>query len=60
MHVDREGKSAKFWLDPDVSLVANYGYSRKELRDIERIARKNLERLRNAWDNFCGDNPYSA
>ena len=60
MHVDRERKSAKFWLDPNVSLVANYGYSRKELRDIERIARENLERLRNAWDNFCGDNPYST
>jgi len=60
IHVDREGKSAKFWLDPNVLLVVNYGYSRKELRDIERIARENLERLRNAWDNFCGGNPYSA
>lgn len=54
MHVDRDNKSAKFWLDPDVSLAANYGFNRKELRDIERIARQNLTRLRHEWDDFCG------
>ena len=60
VHVDWESKSAKFWLDSNVLLVANYGYSRKELRDIERITRENLERLRNAWDDFCSDNSYST
>jgi len=60
MHVDRENKSAKFWLDPDVSLAKNYGYSRKELRDIERIARENLEDLRNEWDAFCSDHTGTA
>ena len=55
MHVDRENSSAKFWLDPDVSLATNYGFNRKELRDIERITRQNLKRLRDEWDDFCGD-----
>ncbi len=27
MHIDRENMSAKFWLDPDVFLDENYGYS---------------------------------
>src|SRR5436853_5756000 len=54
MHADRENRSAKFWLDPDASLATNHGYSRRELRDIERIARENLELLRNEWDQFCG------
>lgn len=53
VHVDREGRSAKFWLDPDVALEENCGFSRKELRDIERILRDNLEVLRNEWDAFC-------
>lgn len=53
MHVDRENRSAKFWLDPDVALAENHGYDRKELRDIERIMRENLETLRNEWDAFC-------
>jgi hypothetical protein len=57
IHIDREDKSAKFWLDPDVSLAGNYGYSRKELRDIERIIKENRERLKDEWDSFCyGDN----
>ena len=55
-HVDRENMSAKFWLDPDVSLVENRGFSRKELRDIERIVRDNLEILRHEWDSFCHSN----
>jgi hypothetical protein len=56
MHVDRENWSAKFWLDPDVALEENHGYSRKELRDLERILRENLEVLRNEWDTFCRGN----
>ena len=60
MHVDRENMSAKFWLDPDVSLAKNYGFKRKELRNIERIIRDNLERLRNEWDAFCHSNPRAS
>jgi len=52
-HVDRENMSAKFWLDPDVSLAENFGYNRKELRDVERIVQDNWERLINEWDAFC-------
>lgn len=55
VHVDRERASAKYWLDPDVSFAANYGFSRQELRHIERIARQNLEKLRHEWDTFCGN-----
>ena len=53
MHVDRHAMTAKFWLDPEVLLSDNHGYSRKELREIERIARENIVRLRNEWDAFC-------
>jgi Domain of unknown function (DUF4160) len=54
VHVDREEMSAKFWLDPDVSLEEAHGFNRKELRDIERLLRENLRHLRNEWDAFCG------
>jgi hypothetical protein len=60
MHIDRGGKSAKFWLDPDVSLADNHGYTRKELRDTEQVTRENLERLRNEWDTFCSGHPDTA
>jgi len=58
MHIDRDDKSAKFWLDP-VSLAKNYGFQRKELREIERIMQENLEKLRNEWDAFCNADTYT-
>jgi uncharacterized protein DUF4160 len=43
-HVDRENMSAKFWLDPDVALADDRGFSRKELRVLERMVQDNLGR----------------
>ena len=60
MHADRENRSATFWLDPDVTLAANHGESRRESRDIERIMRAHLETLRHAWDAFCSDDTHPA
>ncbi len=53
MHIDRNNFSSKFWLDPDVTLYNNYGFSRKEVRDIERLLKENLKVLRDEWDAFC-------
>jgi hypothetical protein len=53
MHVDRGDLSAKLWLDPNVRVADNHGYNRRELREIERIAREHLEQLRDEWDRFC-------
>ena len=60
MHVDRENLSVKLWLDPDVRVAENLGYSRHELRVIERLARENLEVLRYEWDNFCRGGAHGA
>ena len=60
MHIDRENKSAKFWLVPDILLAENHGYSRKELRDIEYITRKHLEVLKNEWNAFCSGSTFVA
>jgi hypothetical protein len=60
MHVDRESRSAKFWLDPDVRLATNHGYSRRELCDIERIISEHLETLRHEWDAFCSGDTHPA
>jgi hypothetical protein len=57
MHVDRDDLSAKLWLDPDIRVAENLGYSRRELRRVEQIARENLKVLRNEWNAFCPDDP---
>lgn len=54
IHVDREAKSAKFWLDPAISLAENKGFARHELRDIEHIIEECVEDMRDEWDAFCG------
>ncbi|HEY3289326.1 MAG TPA: DUF4160 domain-containing protein, partial [Anaerolineae bacterium] len=53
IHADRDRLSAKFWLDPLVTLSENHGYNRSELRGLERILIENLELMRNEWDSFC-------
>ncbi len=53
VHVDRENKSAKFWLEPVVTLAANHGYGRAELKRIERLLQEQLLTLRERWDEFC-------
>lgn len=52
-HVDRDNLSAKFWLEPNIRIMQNHGYSRKELREIERIIQENMEILKDEWDIYC-------
>jgi hypothetical protein len=60
MHIGRENRSAKFWLDPDVALAANHVDNRRELRDTERIVREHVETLRHEWDAFCRGDTHPA
>ena len=40
-------------MDSDVAIVAdNIGFSAKELADIKRIAEGNIEKIKEAWDDF--------
>ena len=54
MHVDRDTFMLKVWLDPAIHLADNRGFSRHEVRAIERIARDHRKELCDAWDRFCG------
>jgi hypothetical protein len=49
--VDRERLSAKFWLR-HVETAANFGFSERELRVIERIVLENREDLIKAWNEY--------
>ena len=54
MHVDRDAKSAKFWLSP-VSLTRNYGFSNVELNRMRQLLEQNRERLLESWNEWFGD-----
>ena len=50
VHVGKEGKSAKYWLDP-VSLARAGRFKHVELREIERIIAENLAFILTAWES---------
>lgn len=48
VHVTRDRKTAKFWLEP-VRLEYNHGFSANELRKVENVVRNNEPQLVQAW-----------
>jgi hypothetical protein len=54
VHVQRENKVAKFWLDP-VALQKAGGFSRTELNRIAELTSENQEYLLERWHDFFGD-----
>ncbi len=54
VHVDRDDRSAKFWLSP-VAVASNLGFRAHELRDIERIVKDHSYRLLEVWNELLGD-----
>lgn len=54
VHVEREDKKAKFWLDP-VRLERNSGFTRFELRRLQRLVEQHRERLMRVWDGYFND-----
>jgi hypothetical protein len=54
IHVEREDKIVKFWLDP-IRLQRSRGLSRREVRRIQRIVEDNHVRLMEAWNAYFSD-----
>jgi len=51
IHVERDDKIAKFWLDP-VRLQSSGGFSRKEISKIHKIIIKNHPKLLEKWNEY--------
>jgi hypothetical protein len=51
IHVKAAGDQAKFWLEP-IALAANYGFSARELNEIERIVIENQTELLEVWHDY--------
>ena len=54
VHVQRERRLCKFWLEP-VVLSFNDGFPPAELNRIRKLILKHLERIMEAWDEHCGN-----
>jgi hypothetical protein len=54
VHVTSERRSAKFWLEPVVSLQRAGRFRRHELLEIEKIIAEHRAELLEAWHDFFG------
>ena len=54
VHVERENMLCKFWLEP-VALAKNKGFASKELTKIREKINYNKDRIKEAWDEHCGE-----
>jgi len=51
VHVQREGRLAKFWLEP-VALAGTSGFTGQELRKIEKLVVANRDQFVEAWHEY--------
>jgi hypothetical protein len=52
VHVSKDAKEAKYWLEPFVRLSKNKGFRPHELTEIERILRSNREEMIEVWNGY--------
>ena len=53
IHVERDDKVAKFWLEP-IMLHSSSGFSRIEISRIQKMIEENHARLVEAWNDYFG------
>ena len=54
IHIEREDKVAKFWLDP-IRLQESGGFSRSEIVRIHKFVTEHQDSLLEAWNEYFGD-----
>lgn len=53
VHVEREHKTCKFWLEP-LGLARSHGFGARELNVIRRIVKTHRAVILEAWHEHCG------
>lgn len=54
IHVERDDKIAKFWLDP-IRLQMSGGFNRTEIVKINKIIIENHMLIKEAWNEYFGN-----
>ncbi len=49
IHVRKGPNRAKFWVNPTVSLVNNYGFASKELNEFKNKIEENKDLIKEKW-----------
>lgn len=54
VHVISGDGEAKFWIEPEIQLANNHGYTRNQLREIEALVENHRDELVSAWRQHFG------
>lgn len=49
VHVQSAEAEAKFWMEPQVELQANYGFPEREIARIQDLLERRQNEIRQAW-----------
>lgn len=52
LHVWRDRRQAKFWLEPQIALASASGFSPVELRRVQTICEEHRQLFMEAWNEF--------
>jgi hypothetical protein len=55
VHVKGDGRDAKIWLEPEISLADSYGFNSRELSAILRVVSENRQAILKAWHEHFGN-----
>ncbi|MDR1883824.1 MAG: DUF4160 domain-containing protein [Prevotella sp.] len=54
VHIYKQDCEVKIWLEPTVEIAQNYGFSKKELREIITIVKENEEDFKTKYRAHIG------
>jgi hypothetical protein len=54
VHVKKNGKHAKFWLEPNIEMEFNRRYRQHDVTQIRKLIEKHRSELLKAWHDFFG------
>lgn len=54
VHVAGPDGEAKFWLEPEITLVRSHGLSQQEIARVKRLANEHREEIKDAWRRHFG------
>jgi len=54
VHVVKGENVAKFWIDPEISVVESYGMKPHELNELCKVIKEKEKLIRTAWNEYFG------
>jgi hypothetical protein len=52
IHVKKGGCIAKFWIEPEVALQSEWGFTSKELNQLRQVVEEHADLIRSKWNEY--------